>query len=147
MVDQSNPSDEALLRQLIERQQRSICAGDIDSVMALYKEDAIIFDVKPPYQTSGSGAIRQLWEDCMPGHSSPLKVETRDMTLTTGGKLAFAHWLWRFTGLDETHPAMQTWIRTTGTYRKDGDRWLIVHEHSSVPFDPETGRALFTLNP
>ena len=39
------------------------------------------------------------------------------------------------------------WVRATlGCRRIDGD-WVIVHDHESVPFDPESGRALIDLAP
>jgi len=42
---------------------------------------------------------------------------------------------------------MQTWLRTTACYQRKQGCWQIVHEHCSVPFDPETSRAAFTLEP
>ena len=39
------------------------------------------------------------------------------------------------------------WVRATlGCRRIDGE-WKIVHDHESVPFDPETGQALTSLRP
>jgi ketosteroid isomerase-like protein len=38
-------------------------------------------------------------------------------------------------------------MRGTVGYRRTGGRWLIVHEHYSVPFDPESGKALLRLEP
>ena len=40
---------------------------------------------------------------------------------------------------------MKTWLRTTAGYKRIQGKWHIVHEHCSVPFDPETSRAVFTL--
>jgi ketosteroid isomerase-like protein len=55
--------------------------------------------------------------------------------------LAVAHYLARFTGL----PGEPFWIRVTAVYRRVEGKWKIVHEHSSVPFDPETLRAVVRL--
>jgi ketosteroid isomerase-like protein len=49
--------------------------------------------------------------------------------------------------MEKDHPAMQTWIRNTGGYRRIQGRWQIVHEHCSVPFNPETSKAVLTLEP
>ena len=39
------------------------------------------------------------------------------------------------------------WVRATlGCRRLDG-RWLVVHDHESVPVDPGTGAALLGLAP
>jgi PhnB protein len=32
-------------------------------------------------------------------------------------------------------------------FRKTNGTWMIVHEHFSAPFDPESGKALFDLEP
>jgi ketosteroid isomerase-like protein len=76
-----------------------------------------------------------------------LQTEMQDLHLTVSGDLALAHWLLRFTGMDKDHPAMQTWMRITAGYRRIRGRWQIVHEHAPVPFDPDTSRAVFTLEP
>jgi ketosteroid isomerase-like protein len=39
------------------------------------------------------------------------------------------------------------WLRATVGYRKTDGRWLVVHEHVSVPIDMESGKALFDLKP
>ncbi|BBA35129.1 uncharacterized protein sS8_3186 [Methylocaldum marinum] len=63
------------------------------------------------------------------------------------GDLAFAHWLFRFTGEDKDHPAMQTWMRLTTCCQRQQGQWRILHEHCSLPFDPTTSQAVFTLEP
>jgi ketosteroid isomerase-like protein len=51
------------------------------------------------------------------------------------------------------HPALHSgaavdmWVRATLDCRRVDGRWLIVHDHESVPFDPGTGRALISLRP
>ena len=60
------------------------------------------------------------------------------LSIIVSGDLAFAHWLYRFTGMEKDHPATQTWIRATVGYKRQQGRWQIVHEHESVPFDPHS---------
>ena len=33
------------------------------------------------------------------------------------------------------------------SYRKINGKWLLTHEHSSVPFDAETGKASLAIKP
>ncbi|MBD3883682.1 nuclear transport factor 2 family protein [Phormidium tenue FACHB-886] len=72
-------------------------------------------------------------------------METRDLTIAVNGNLATARWLFRFTG--KGYPAMQMWMHITAVCQKNQGNWQILHEHISVPFDPETSEAVFTLNP
>lgn len=137
---------EAQIRQLIRDQQRAICTKNVDKIMSRYVNDAILFDVKPPFQTKGKAAVHQLWEDCLPYFPDFFEIETRGLTIAVDENLATAHWLFHFKG-EADHPAMQMWMRATAVCQKHQDGWQIVHEHISVPFDPETSQAVFTLNP
>src|SRR5262245_6566314 len=139
--------DETQIRTLVADQLDAIRAKDLDRLMAFYAADAVLFDVKPPFQTDGAAAWRRTWEACLPYFPSGFQVQTRGLHVAVGGELAFAHYLWRVTGREEGHPAMQTWYRSTTNYRKIRGKWQIVHEHGSVPFDPMTSRAAFTLEP
>lgn len=138
--------NEAQIRQLIAEQQRAICTKNVDQIMSRYANDVIIFDVKPPFQTQGKEAVRQMWEDCLPYFPDAFEIETRDLNITFSEDLAVSHWLFRFTGTED-HPAIQMWMRATAVCKKNQGEWQILHEHISVPFDPETSQAVFTLNP
>jgi ketosteroid isomerase-like protein len=143
----TNTHDEAQIRQLIADQASAICAKDIDRIMAHYATDVMFFDCKPPFQTRGAQAFRRIWEECLPCFPDSFEIERRDLSIIVSGDLALAHWLFRFTGKEKDHPAMQTWMRLTGGYQRKQGRWQIVHEHCSLPFDPETSQAVFTLEP
>jgi len=139
-------SNEAQIRRLIADQQRAICTKDVDQIMSRYANELIIFNVTPPFQIKGKDAYRQVWEACLPHFPDSFEIETRDLTITVSDDLAVAHWLFRFTGTEQDHPAMQTWMRVTAVCRRNQGNWQILHEHLSVPFDPETSKAAFTLN-
>ncbi|OUL33442.1 DUF4440 domain-containing protein [Nostoc sp. T09] len=140
-------SNEAQIRQLIADQQEAICAKDVDRIMSHYATEVIIFDIKPPFQTNGKEALRQVWSECLPYFPDSFEIETRDLNIIANDDLAVAHWLSHFTGMEVDHPAMQTWMRITAVCQRNQGEWQILHEHISVPFDPHTSQAVFTLNP
>ncbi len=39
------------------------------------------------------------------------------------------------------------WVRATLGCRRIDGTWRVVHDHESVPFDPETGQAQLGLQP
>jgi uncharacterized protein (TIGR02246 family) len=132
--------------QLISDWARAICAEDLDRIMSHYAANAVIFDAVPPFQTEGKDAYRRTWEASLAHLPTSCELETRDLRITVSGDLAVAHWLYRFTGPHKDHPALRSWLRATiGCERKEG-KWRIVHEHTSVPFDPETREAVFSLD-
>ena len=139
-------TNETEIRQLIADQQRAICTKDINQIMSRYAIEAVIFDVKPPFQTKGKDAIRQLWEDSLPYFPESFGMETRDLTISVNDDLATAHWLFHFTG-EQDHPAMQMWMRATAVCQKKEGNWQILHEHISVPFNPSNAQAIGTPNP
>jgi len=146
MAGNTYTTHEAQIRQLISDQQRAICAKNVDQIMSRYATEVILFDVKPPFQTKGKDAVRQVWKDCLPYFPASFEMETRDLTIAVNDNLATAHWLFHFKG-EQDHPAMQTWMRATAVCQKHQSEWQILHEHISVPFNPETSQAVFTLNP
>ncbi|MGL5063133.1 MAG: YybH family protein, partial [Microcoleus sp.] len=145
MTTATTTRDEAQIRQIIADTANAICAKDLDRIMANYAQDVIIFDVKPPFQIKGADAFRRMWEECLPCFPDSFGIEMQDLRLTVSGDLAIAHWLFHFTGMEKDCPGAQMWMRiTSGCQRKQG-KWQIVHEHCSVPFDPETSKAVFTI--
>lgn len=140
-------ANEAQIRQLIADQQHAICTKNVEQIMSYYANEFIVFNVTPPFQIKGKEAYRQVWEACLPYFPDSFGIETRDLSISVSSELAVAHWLSHFTGMKPNHSAMQTWMRITAVYQKNQGNWQIVHEHNSVPFDPETSQAAFTLNP
>lgn len=136
-----NSDDEAQIRRLVEDQQRAVCAKDIDAIMAHYAGEFAVFNVKPPFQIRDATEWRRVWEASLAHFPASFGTETRELVVTVSGELAVAHYFLRFTGL----PGEPSWIRVTAAYKRVGRKWLIVHEHSSVPFDPETLRPVFTV--
>ena len=146
-TETTKTQDEAQIRQIIADTASAICAKDLDRIMAHYAQDVIIFDAIPPFQTKGADEFRRAWEAWLPWFPDSFGMEMQDLSLTVSGDLAIAHWVFHFTGMPTDHPAAQRWMRITyGCQRKQG-RWQIVHEHCSVPFDPETSQAVFTIAP
>lgn len=140
-------SNEAQVRRLIADQQRAICSKDVDQIVSHYANEVIIFDVKPPFQIKGKEALRRMWQECLPYFPGSFAFETRDLKITVSDNLAVAHWLFRFTEMEQDHPAIQTWMRITAICQNNQGSWQILHEHLSVPFNPETSQAVFTLDP
>ncbi len=125
----------------------ALCRKDVPAMLSFYAADLVAFDVKPPFQVKGAIAWKHIWEACIDYFPAKFSVELRDLTIRTSGDLAFAHYMFRLTGPDKDHAAMQTWMRITSGFKKEQARWKIVHEHGSVPFHPHTLQAIFTLNP
>lgn len=132
---------------LIDDWTRAICAEDVDRIMSHYAADAVVFDATPPFQVKSADVNRRNWEASLASLPGSLEIETQDLQIDVSGDLALAHWCYRFSRAGETHSSMRTWVRATVGLRKREGRWQIVHEHTSVPFDPQTLKAAVESNP
>jgi ketosteroid isomerase-like protein len=63
------------------------------------------------------------------------------------GEVAFCHFLNGVQGTTTAGKQVDMWWRATACCRKSDSKWTIVHEHDSVPFDMETGKASIDLKP
>lgn len=141
MADASHHrDDEVALRAIISGWRKAVEARDLDGIVRHYTEDTVLFDAIPPYRTIGRTAIRKLWADCLPCFPEHFSTEHRDLVIETSGDLGVMHGLFRFIPDDPAHPAGQSFMRVSVSYRRNGDSWDVVHEHVSMPFNPMNGK-------
>jgi len=69
------------------------------------------------------------------------------MRILSSGDIGLIHTLERFTGKLKSGQSSDFWLRATSVVRKINGKWLIVHDHISVPIDFETGKAVLDLEP
>jgi ketosteroid isomerase-like protein len=69
------------------------------------------------------------------------------MRIVAGGDVAFIHALERLSGTLKNGQKSEVWVRATSGLQKIDGKWLIVHDHVSVPTDFETGKAVLDLKP
>jgi len=138
---------EAQIRKLIDDQANAVRARDINGSMSSYAPDVVTFDVVNPLQKIGLDAGRKRAEEWFASFQGPIGYEIRDLSITTGDDVAFCHSLNRVNGTKTDGGEIDMWWRATVCYRKIDGNWMITHEHSSVPFDVESGKASLDLKP
>ena len=126
---------------------KALSMKDVKRMMSYYAADVVVYDVKPPFQTKGAVAWRHTWEACIGYFPASFTVVISDLHIHVSGDIALAHYFFRLKGPEKEHDAMQTWMRATTGFKKIQGKWKIIHEHGSVPFNPHTMQALFTLEP
>ena len=141
-------SYEADIRELINCWAKALRAKDVDGVMALYAADIVSFDLAPPLQYVGAERLRQNLDDWFPTFIGPIGYEIADLSITVGGAVGFCRSLNRLNGMRTGGENTDVWFRATVCCRKIEDKWMIVHEHTSVPLYMDgTGRAAIDLKP
>lgn len=141
--------NQAAIRQLYDGWAKAFRIHDVDAIMSFYAPgDALVaYDVVPPLQFRGNDAYRKDYVEFLAQYDGPIEVEYRDMRIVAGKDVGFIHCLERFTGTLKNGQKSDLWIRATSGVRKINGKWLIVHDHISVPADFETGKAALDLKP
>ena len=135
------------LTTLFERRSEAMRTKDIDRLMSLYSPDVVYFDLVPPLQYAGSTALRERFSEWFTGWDGPIGMETRDLSIVVSGDIAIAHWFSRASGTLKNEHEVGFWVRVTSCCLRSTDRWLITHEHVSLPIDPKSRSAVMDLVP
>lgn len=135
--------DEAQILSLVRQWEVAFKAKDVAALMKLYVpgNELVAFDVVPPRQYVGQDAYRKDYEELFAALEGPLTLEVTDLSITTDRTLAYSRAIDRITGTMKGGVKLDVTLRVTDVYRKVDGRWLIVHEHVSVPVDLATGQA------
>jgi ketosteroid isomerase-like protein len=144
------PTDAAAAAEIsarIEDRAEASRAKNIDRIMASYADSTLSFDCHSHLQLRGAAALRRHLEACMPCMQGPMRFEIHDLDIAAHGDVAFCHHLARYGATGPSGEEHGGWLRVTTCLRKIGGEWLIVHDHCSMPFDPQSGRAMLDLAP
>lgn len=120
---------------------------DVERIVSHYVDDIVAYDAIGPLRFVGREAYKAHWAFCMTMCTGPSLFEIHQPTIVLSGELAVAHYLFHCGGTNEQGEMQRSWMRVTQCLQQFGGQWLIVHEHFSAPFDMESGKALFDLQP
>lgn len=140
-------SAEFEIRALMESRSEAIRHKDIDGLMSLYALDVVYFDVVPPLQYAGDDSLRARFSHWFEGWESAIRQDIHDLKILVSGNLAAAHMLVHAGGTRKNGPEVGFWVRASSVCLRSDNRWLITHEHISLPVDLITGRAVTDLVP
>ena len=134
--------DRAEIRALEERFVAAMKAKDLDAIMKVYAsgQTLFVFDVIPPRQYVGAAAYRKDWQTFLDSFEGPITVELTDLDVAADRNLAFSHSIQRVAGTDKQGKKLDLTVRVTDVYKKARGRWLIIHEHVSVPVDLDSDK-------
>jgi len=138
---------EAEIRALYADWAKAIRAKDIEGSLAHYARDVLAFDLIDPLRYVGSDAVRERLEQWFSSFDGPIGYENRDLSVTEGDDVAFAHSLNHVDATTTAGQKIDMWWRATVCFRKLDGRWMVVHSHTSVPFDMASGQASVGLRP
>lgn len=129
----------------LEAYSAAVQAKDVDAFVDIYADDVLVFDSWGQWRYSGIDAWRGMAEGWFASlGDQTVEVEFTDVRVVTGADVAFGHAAVTFTGINGAGERLRSMTnRFTVGLEKQYGNWSIVHEHTSLPVDFETGQALF----
>ena len=145
----SDPASVAAIKALEANFVAGVNAKDSAKIMENYEHNPslVVFDLLPPRQYTGWEAYKKDWEGVLAGCKSAPKMEMTDLAIDAGRDFGFGHNIQHMTCSGTSGAPMDITIRVTDGYKKIRGKWLIAHEHVSVPVDLETGKADLNSKP
>jgi len=124
--------DEGRIRALVERWADAVHRGDLDAVLADHADDIVMFDVPPPDDgVRGIDAYRETWPPFFEWQARGASFEIVSLDVTAGDDVAYAQALLRCGTPEQLAERPETRLRLTLGLRREGDRWVVAHEHHS----------------
>jgi uncharacterized protein (TIGR02246 family) len=149
MAAGTKSDDQAAIKALEDSLVAAVKAKDVDKIMANYvnSPDFVVFDVIPPRQYTGWDAYKKDWTGFLGQCKDAPTMELSELSVDVDHRLAVGHSIQRIACTDAKGNRIDFTVRATDAYHKSKGKWLIAHEHVSVPVDLATGKADLTSKP
>lgn len=129
----SGTNDEAEVRRLIEEWAAAVRRKDLAGILRNHSPDMLMFDVPPPLQSKGLDAYKRTWDLFFSWSHDPVVFDIAEIRVTAGSEVAFVAAMMRCSGRETTGEDIELDFRLTVGLRKIGGRWVVLHEHHSIP--------------
>lgn len=127
-TENTETANEIPIRELINDWAKATREGNNDAVLSNHAADVLIFDVLAPLQYKSAKEYRKSWDEWHPELSAESVFDIHDLNITAGETVAFAHCL-----IECGKTPNLDWVRATFCLRKTDGKWLVTHQHISMP--------------
>lgn len=146
-ADESRDAAEEGLREVVRERVAAVHAKDPAPLAAREAPDIVTFDVLPPLHARGSDAVQAKTQAWFDAYAGDIGYVVQNLQVTARDDVGFCSFLYHVSGTLAGGGKVDMWVRATLGCRRIDGKWLITHDHESVPFDAETGQALTDLIP
>jgi ketosteroid isomerase-like protein len=126
-------ADDQEIREIIERWAKAVRDKDFGGILARHATSILMFDVPPPFESRGIEAYRETWDLFYSTQPGPIAFDIQRMDIVAGADVAFAAARMQCEEKGKNGELTKLDFRLTVGLRKIGGRWMILHEHHSVP--------------
>jgi ketosteroid isomerase-like protein len=129
----TNTTDEARIREIFDRWAQAVREEDLAAIRENHARDILMFDVPPPFVSQGIEAYMETWGLFYALAPKPVKFDFDDLRIHAGSEVAFATAVGHCRTIEPDGQILPLDFRLTMGLRKIEGRWIIVHEHHSIP--------------
>lgn len=135
------PDNQEQVPTLIGHWAAAVHGGEMNGVLAGLSDHIVVFDVPPAHEgVRGIGAYRETWLSFFEWQAQGASFKIASVDVTASGNVAYAHALLRCGTAQELAEQPANRLRLTLGLRKAQDRWVVAHEHHSLPDTLGEGR-------
>jgi len=128
--------DTSDIRQVVLERAAAVAARDAKAMVAHNAPTMVEYNLAPPLRQPSAGRDVEPAAKWLATFQGPMSLEVRDLAVTAEGSVAFCTSLNCLTATPVGEAeGFSLWFRVTLGLRRIDGRWLVVHEHESVPFE------------
>jgi uncharacterized protein (TIGR02246 family) len=121
------------IKELIEQWSAAVRNEDIDEILKYHSQDIVMFDVPLPLQSKGIEAYKKTWETFFSWTKKPVEFSITELEIIANDSVAFCHGIGHCSGISPKGKEEKLNFRLTVGLRKENGKWVILHEHHSIP--------------
>lgn len=125
-------SNEEQIRALVENWAAAVRNKDMEGILAHHSDDMVMYDVPPPFQSVGIEAYRNTW-DIFFKYTRPGVFDMQELHIVAGEDVAFCYATMKCSDKSDSGEFVELPFRLTIGLKKIANKWVIVHEHHSIP--------------
>ena len=127
-------ADEKEILALIERWSKAVREEDRTAIRQDHDANILMFDVPPPASSRGIQDCMDTWETFFDSAEKPVVFHFTNVEINAGSDVAFLTAVGHCVTTDKDGQREPLDFRLTMGLRKSEDgRWIITHEHHSLP--------------
>lgn len=134
MKKQETPkNDEQQIRDIIERWVKAVHERNYEGILASHSADILMFDLPPPFESKGIEAYRKTWDLFFSCQDGQIVFDILRMDVVAGADVAFVTAVMNCDETLKDGTLAEFKFRLTVGLRKVEGKWIILHEHHSIP--------------
>jgi uncharacterized protein (TIGR02246 family) len=143
----TDPTAVKELEGLIDERVAAVAARDGARLAARQHPDVLAYNVVGPLKLTGNAAVEEQMQAWFGAYSDGPRYRVAELHVDAERDLGYCAFIYHVSGTLADGNDVSMGVRATLVCKRIDGQWRIVHDHESVPFDPETGMALADLQP